>query len=184
MHCCVLSNKIASLSDRKEYDLQSIGITLAPFRIWASFWESTSQYRSTTQANQSIAIESAAKRQIWRLYYDTLSAILQRGQAYPMTTHTNPYVPETSTGDVHSSRNSKLQQSTELRRVESIYEGLLLSDIPFPKANETNMEVEHWTDQVMANWRVVFGPAWSASDLGSGGKETVTRNVLAVCETV
>ncbi|KAL8967077.1 MAG: hypothetical protein Q9183_003081 [Haloplaca sp. 2 TL-2023] len=180
LHCCVLSNKIASLSNEKEYDLQSSGITLAPFRMWASFWESTSQYRGTAQANQSARIESAAQRQIWRLYDDTLSASLQGGQAYPMATHANPYVPETSNEHAPSARNSKLQQSIELRRVESIYEGLLLSDIPFPKADEINMEVEHWIDQVMANWRVVFGPAWSASDLGTGGKETVTRNVLAI----
>ncbi|KAL8869681.1 MAG: hypothetical protein Q9174_004088 [Haloplaca sp. 1 TL-2023] len=179
VHCCVLSNKIASLPGGKEHGVQSSGITLAPFRIWASFWESTSQYRSSTQANQSARIDSAAQRQIWRLYYDTLSAILQRGQAYPMASHANPYVAEISSGDAHSSKNSRLQQNIELRRVESIYEGLLLSDIPFPKASETNMEIEHWIDQVMVNWRVVFGPAWRGSDLGSGGKETVTRNVLA-----
>lgn len=85
-----------------------------------------------------------------------------------------------STDNVKSLDNPSLQQSIELRRVEGAYEGILLREVSFPKANEAATEVECWADQVVTNWRMMSSPRWLDEDLGKGGKEAVTRNVLAV----
>lgn len=64
--------------------------------------------------------------------------------------------------------------------METIYENLLIKETKFPKASETNHEVESWVDSVMDNWRLLCGPTWSDEDLGEGGKEGVARGVLDV----
>jgi hypothetical protein len=112
----------------------------------------------------------------WKAYYDTLSHILR---------HNLPYEPEAapSTAEkppLHTQSSLRLRQRAELKRVETIYEGLLIKETLFPKASETNHEMEWWVDSVMDNWRLLCGPIWSDSDLGEGGKEGIARSVLDV----
>jgi len=71
-------------------------------------------------------------------------------------------------------------QRAELKRVETTYEGLMLEEIRFPKADEVDEEVEEWVEQVMRNWRVFCGPTWYDEELGEGGQEAAGRNVLDV----
>lgn len=74
----------------------------------------------------------------------------------------------------------RLRQRTELKRVEIIYENLLIKETLFPKASETNHEIESWVESVMDNWRLLCGPTWDDNDLGEGGKEGVARSLLDV----
>ncbi|KAL8756128.1 MAG: hypothetical protein Q9199_003156 [Rusavskia elegans] len=156
--------------------------TLAPFRAWAELPRlGPAQSGNVAQSPARIKHQSPARRRIWQLYYTSLSTILQQGLPYPPVGY-GPSTPaqEMSTDNVKSMANLKLQQSIELRRVESIYEDFLLKEVSFPKANEANVEVESWTDQVIANWRVISSSSWQNEDLGKGGKEAMTRNVLAI----
>jgi hypothetical protein len=107
----------------------------------------------------------------WKAYYATLSIILQNDIPYEL----GPEVTA-ATGKT----NAKLPQRTELKRVEVIYENLLLKETHFPKASDGNQEIEEWADAVMLNWRVLCGPTWGDDDLGEGGKEAVGRGVLDV----
>lgn len=157
--------------------------TLAPFRAWAELPRvSPAKSGNVAQSPGRIKHQSPARRRIWQLYYTSLSTILQQGLPYPPVGY-GPSTPaqEMGTDNVNSMANLKLQQSIELRRVESIYEDILLKEVSFPKANEANFEVESWTDQVIANWTVISSSSWQNEDLGNGGKEAMTRNVLAVC---
>lgn len=75
---------------------------------------------------------------------------------------------------------TRMLQRAELKRVETTYEGLMLQEIRFPKAEEVNEEVEEWVEQVMQNWRVFCGPTWHDEELGEGGQATAGRTVLDV----
>lgn len=184
VRCCILSNAIAKSAVDKGHKTLNTRATLAPFRSWAELWASTSRFRSGSGPGNSNMLEPASRRRVWQLYYETLSAILQKGTTYSVADR-GPSVSTTEVfnDNVKSIENPKLEQSIELRRVEGIYEEILLSEVSFPKANEANVEVESWVDQVMANWRVISSPAWQSEDLGKGGKEAATRSILAVCCT-
>lgn len=176
---CSLSNRVAAMaSDDGPPDT---GAILAPFRVWADFWASTSSFTNGSELGKSKMVQSLSRRKTWQLYYDTLSEILQRDVPYPVPTRGPSVTPrEVSSDNVKSLENPKLQQSIELRQVEGAYEEVLLKEVSFPKANEVNIEVESWVDQIMANWRTTLGSAWRNEDIGRGGKEALTRNVLAV----
>ncbi|MCJ1248180.1 hypothetical protein MMC30_005397 [Trapelia coarctata] len=173
LRCCSLSSQYSKLDTENRGTFADPETILAPFRAWASFWESRPVTGLTT--NQELEAGSSAKRRlVWRTYYDTLSQLIQYGHncgdgsdedksRYP---HGEPWV----------SPRQKL--STELRRIEAIYESQLLKEVGFPQANETNSEVVQWVDQVMSNWSVLCGPMWCDEDNGKGGQEGVGRNVL------
>ena len=76
--------------------------------------------------------------------------------------------------------DTRVRQRAELKRVETIYENLLIKETHFPKANDSNREIGVWIDSVIGNWRIFCGPSWSGQDVGEGGKEGVGRNVLDV----
>ncbi|KAL8887812.1 MAG: hypothetical protein Q9215_004673 [Flavoplaca cf. flavocitrina] len=157
--------------------------TLAPFRAWAELpWTDSAQPDGNIgHSASSITHCASIRRRVWQLYYNALSTILQQGLPYPPLGHEPPTSAQTTNSrNAKSSADLKLQQSLELRRVENIYEDVLLKEVPFPKANEANVEVESWTDQVVANWRVISNSSWQNEDLGKGGKEAMTRNVLAI----
>lgn len=157
--------------------------TLAPLRAWAGLpWVNSSKSGNVGQPLGTIKHQSPARRRVWQLYYTSLSTILQQGLPYPPVGHgPSTSAQDMSTDSVKSMTNLKLQQSIELGRVESIYEDILLKEVSFPKANEANIEVESWADQVIANWWVISSSSWQNEDLGRGGKEAMTKNVLAVC---
>ncbi|KAL8718439.1 MAG: hypothetical protein Q9225_004423 [Loekoesia sp. 1 TL-2023] len=178
---CILSNQIMKAAIDKGREIHPTYATLAPFRVWADLWTSTSKARSVGATNQSAKYWSVPRRRVWQVYYDTVSAILQKGTSYPAVAQGQSMSGNgMSTDNARYLENPKLLQSIELRRVEGIYEDVLLREVPFPKANEANVEVESWADQVMANWRVISSPSWLNEDLGNGGKEAVTRSILAI----
>jgi tetratricopeptide (TPR) repeat protein len=107
---------------------------------------------------------------VWKEYYATLSYILQ---------HDLPY-PTTAMATVYNEHSLRLLQRNELARVESRYEGLLLKEVQFPRADEASEEVEEWVDMVMRNWRVLSSNAWDSTSLGSGGKDGLSRGVLDI----
>ncbi|KAL8671340.1 MAG: hypothetical protein Q9168_004150 [Polycauliona sp. 1 TL-2023] len=156
--------------------------SLAPFRTWAELpWTSPAKSGSAGRSAGMTKHYGSTGRYMWQLYYTSLSIILQQDLRYPPVGHgPSTSAQELSTENVKSVANLKLQQSIELRRVESMYEDVLLQEVSFPKANESNVEVENWTDQVIANWRTFLNPSWQNEDLGKGGKEALTRNVLAI----
>jgi cargo-transport protein YPP1 len=144
---------------------------LQAYRFWARYWETTAKHTAGEGPNAS-----RYRRSAWKSYYDTLSVILRLSL---------PYVPEhgpsiTSEKSQHNHADVKLQQRAELKRVETVYEGLLLKETHFPKASESNEEIEAWSDAVMENWRHLCGSSWTDEDLGEGGKEGVGRGVLDV----
>jgi cargo-transport protein YPP1 len=137
---------------------------LHAYRVWAKFWDST---------GGSSGIDNMAphRRAAWKAYYRTLSVILQ---------HDFPYSPASTSLGMTETPSPRFQERAEIKRVETIYESLLLKETHFPKANENNLEIEEWADEVISNWRCLCGPAWSDEDLGEGGKEAVGRGVLDV----
>ena len=142
------------------------------FRAWANFWEGRPS-QGITEIDGPKVGSGLLRRHIWKAYYDILSTILQRGLPYePATTTMTEKPAQTAT--------TRMLQRAELKRVEATYEGLMLQEIRFPKADELNEEVEDWVDQVMRNWRVLCGPTWHDEELGEGGQEAAGRNVLDV----
>lgn len=126
------------------------------------------------------------RRAVWKAYYDTLSIILRRGFLYSGSSDPDHAL----LGDAaeHASEeqylSARLQQRAELKLSETMYESLLLKEIRFPKAIESNEEVDNWAESVMSNWRIMCGPAWTDEELGEGGKAAVGKGVLDVCEVM
>lgn len=168
---CLIADQSAETSELVEPEE-----ALQIYRFWAKSWEYI--------GNSGSGGESAARlrRLSWKAYYDTLSIILRRRL---------PYKPEASItqsqdfsakekGLLETNPTLRFQQRAELKRVETLYESILLKETQFPKASESNQEIEAWTESVIENWRVLCGPTWTDRDLGEGGKEAVARGVLDV----
>ena len=177
---CLLSNRLVKARLAEENRPPSPEALLAPFRAWSDFWENR-PIRSSSGASRSLSRVALPRRRIWQVYYDTVSYLLQHEHMYMSSAYASlPSKSNSNDVDQNLLSNSKLHQIKELREVERIYEDILLKDVQFPKANEANVEVENWADQVMANWAVISQPSWRDHDLGEGGKQRVARNVLAV----
>ena len=116
------------------------------------------------------------RRLVWRSYYNLLSEIIRLHLPYyPASTAQSLQVSEKS-----SSANHRALQHLELKKVEAVYEGILLSDVAFPEASKVNFEVDDWVGTVMSNWSILCGPEWRDQDLGSTGKAGIGRNVLEI----
>lgn len=166
---CVLSSQIISDFGASQ---TSPATDLMAFRAWATFWEGRPS-QGMTEIDGPRTESGVLRRHIWKAYYDILSTILQRGLRYePPSTA----MDEKSTQPVVT----RILQRLELKRVETTYEGLMLQEIRFPKADEVNVEVEEWVEQVMRNWRLLCGPTWHDEELGEGGQQAAGRNVLDV----
>ncbi|KAF2200610.1 hypothetical protein GQ43DRAFT_66342 [Delitschia confertaspora ATCC 74209] len=168
---CLLVDQSAETGELVE-PLEALRI----FRLWYVCWE-------TIRNSGSGSAEAAKYRRLtWKAYYDTLSVILQHRLPYRAgTTDTdNPGSTISEKASLQTTFTSRLQERGELKRVETIYEGLLLSETSFPKASENNQEIEAWAEAVMENWRVLCGPTWRDEDLGEGGKQAVGRSVLDI----
>ncbi|CZT21894.1 uncharacterized protein RCC_07760 [Ramularia collo-cygni] len=155
---------------------QDLGETYTAFKAWGEFWERIPSKEETTTSGQDIP-----RRQVWKAYYDLLSTILQRGLVFNPDAQSSEdlfILPLNTSTNQHT--HLKLRQRSEMQRVESTHESLLLAEIKFPKASQASTEVEAWAQQVMANWKVYSGSAWTDADLGDGGKTGVSRSVLDI----
>ena len=179
---CMLSNRQSqSMDGRSEKPERTIRPepALTPFRAWAKFWETHKHLEGT--ANAGIIDGKFRRRHVWQAYYNTLSRILQSNLPHAVAaTNLDSLSSNSSVSQTRETMGTRIQQYTELNRVERIYENLLLKEASFPKAGMVNVEVDDWVDQVMANWRVICGPTWQDDDLGQGGQEIAGRNVLEV----
>lgn len=165
-HCMLSSRHITANAHSRHYLLSSASsidssVTLAPFRTWAEL-SADRQSRNADLPTRNDGQDGISETRIWQAYYDALSILVQQGIVQPVF-------------------QSRTLQSMELKKVEAIYEAILLKDMKFPKANRANPDIETWVDQVMANWRAMRGPNWQQEDFGEGGKAALNRSVLDVC---
>ncbi|KAL9048248.1 MAG: hypothetical protein Q9206_006142, partial [Seirophora lacunosa] len=177
---CVLANRVAK-SKGERGEIPYTKATLAPFRLWADLLASQAKNQMQGVSTLISGNRAGSRRRVWQMYYETLSAVLHKGGPYPTLDQRPSTSPsEMSTDNLKTLDNPMLQFSLELRRVEGMYEDILHREVAFPRANGSNVEVEMWADQVVSNWRIISSPGWLNQDVGKGGKEMVTRNVLAI----
>lgn len=138
--------------------------TLSAFRTWAKFWEA----QPVKSVGGRAPGAEVSRRQVWREYYIVLTNLLCDELPFPTTILTNSY----------ASSSTKIQQRTELKRVEARYKALLLSEVQFPKAEDINEEVEEFVELVMQNWRIICGSSWKDEDPSGDSTEAISRNVL------
>ncbi|KAK4543073.1 hypothetical protein LTR36_005850 [Oleoguttula mirabilis] len=153
---------------------------LVLFRAWASFWERAPPPASGS--GTSPARVDVPRRQVWRAYYDLLSSVLQHGILYNPLRDSSSGILVASWSVLSRTQHveAKTRQRAELKRVEATYESLLLNETQFPKASQTNTEIEEWVEQAVGNWQVLCGADWTDEELGEGGKEAVGRGMLDV----
>ncbi|KAF2142921.1 uncharacterized protein K452DRAFT_248537 [Aplosporella prunicola CBS 121167] len=154
-------------------------IALRTFQLWLRLLDNgkAPQFSNELQDGQA-----GIRRTVWKAHYNTLTIILQRGLLYAGS----PDLPTAllGAGAEHATEEqyltARLQQRSELKIVESVYEALLLRETRFPKASENNEEMDGWAEAVMSNWRILCGPSWTDEELGEGGKSAVGRGVLDI----
>ncbi|KAK0251486.1 hypothetical protein B0A54_15511 [Friedmanniomyces endolithicus] len=154
--------------------------SLVSFRAWISFWQ-----RASPQASGSVANPNrldVPRRQVWKAYYSLLSMILSHDLLYNVSANVGSdllLVPRRAMS-TQQYMEAKIRQRAELKRVETTYESLLLNETQFPKASQTNAEVELWIEQAVINWRTLSSADWSDEELGDGGKATLGRDMLDI----
>lgn len=151
---------------------------LRAFNAWNDFWQRSPP--TTVGHGDSPSRIDVPRRQVWRAYYDLLSTILQSGLMYNAAASDRIHLGTKETVPEEHQTPSKQRQRTDLKRVESTYESLLIQESQFPKASQTNLEVEQWIEQAMRNWRIICGFGWTDAELGQGGKEGVSRTMLEI----
>ncbi|KAI8626928.1 hypothetical protein F5Y19DRAFT_466190 [Xylariaceae sp. FL1651] len=143
--------------------------SLTPFRSWAKYWEVAKSQGAPLVGGYGFR-GAVPRRRVWNEYYAAISAILQQDLPFP-----TGYM--SAVADEPSARN---QLRMELKKVETAYEGLLLSETSFPRADEEREEVESFVATVMRNWSVMIGRDWHEQDLGPGGREGLSRGILDI----
>jgi tetratricopeptide (TPR) repeat protein len=156
----------------------SLTEALRAFTVWNDFWQRAQS--NTTASGDSASRIDIPRRQVWRAYYNLLSSMLQDGLAYYMASDGRIHIGSIHTFPENFRTSSKQSQRADLKRVESTYESLLIQETQFPKASQTNLEVEQWVEQAMKNWRIISGFGWTDAELGQGGKEGVSRTMLDI----
>lgn len=132
---------------------------LKALQSWSVLASRSQEVSSSTYGNP---LSHKSRGAVWRIYYDILSQSLAES------------------GQTSSAVIPRSQQASQLRSVESAYETVFLQYRKFPKASDSNAPVEGWVEQVIRNWYILCGPGWQESELGEGGRNAVTRNVLDV----
>ncbi|CAJ2506406.1 Uu.00g005360.m01.CDS01 [Anthostomella pinea] len=158
----------AQALERGEKSLEDAN-SLSPFRSWAKYWE-VSKAQGPPHLGGFGFRGAVPRRRVWNEYYAAISGILQQDLPYP-------------TGNVSAVTNeasARNQLRMELKKVEAVYEGLLLSETSFPRAEEEREDVENFVSAVMSNWSILSGRDWHQNDLGPGGKEGLSRGVLDI----
>ncbi|PCH02586.1 Tetratricopeptide-like helical [Penicillium occitanis (nom. inval.)] len=161
----MLASEEVLSNDAGDYDFE-IETALKAFRLWSGHPHIKGRDIAASQrAIQSgSSHHSDSQSSIWMAYYRLLSMILQYGLSY--------FPP--------SSVSPRRQLATEIRRVEAVCESVLLRETKFPLASDSNPQVEAWTEDVISNWEVLCGPSWRDDDLGEGGQDAISRNVLDI----
>lgn len=144
-------------------DDKLVETALKTFRLWAAH-PNVKQSVSSSGTQSEGPAEPVSTARVWKSYFNLLTAVLRHGLLY---------VPATNGPE-------RPQLANEIRRVESICENNLLREVKFPMANTGTPQVEDWVEQVVHNWEVLCGPNWRDEDLGEGGQNAVSRNVLDV----
>lgn len=160
---CMLQAEALERGERSLEDDSS----LAPFRSWAKYWEVTKTQGAPLIGGFGFR-GAVPRRRVWNEYYLAISGILQQDLPFPPA----------HVGSITNESSARNQLRTELKKVETTYEGLLLSETTFPRADEQREEVEAFVAAVMRNWSVLVGREWHEYDLGPGGKEGLSRGVL------
>ncbi|KAM0719420.1 hypothetical protein Q7P37_005325 [Cladosporium fusiforme] len=158
--------------------IRTLTDALRAFTAWSDFWQRSSS--AVMGSGESPARIDTPRRQIWRAYYDLLSKILQRGFTYYISSNGRIHIGTLDTVPAEFRTPAKQRQRTDLKRVESTYESLLIQETKFPKASQANLEVDQWIEQSMKNWRIICGFGWTDTELGQGGKAGVSRNMLDI----
>lgn len=159
-------------------NISQANTALVAFRNWSSHWDQLAG-SATSDSSKVYADYDVPRREVWARYYRLLSFILTTNLIYtsdlshPLTRPSDIFTSEQIT-------HAHLQQRAELKRVESVYETLLLQETKFPKASQSNHEIEKWAQQAVANWHIFCGPTWRDAELGDGGKPAVSRSMLDV----
>lgn len=161
---CMLQSQALEKGEKTLEDADS----LTPFRSWAKYWE-VAKAQGTPLAGGYGFRGAVPRRRVWDEYYAAVSGILQLDLPFP-----------TGSVDVTNESSARSQLRVELKKVETAYEGLLLSETSFPRAEEQRQEVEDFVTLVMKNWSVLGGRDWYEQDLGPGGKEGLSRGVLDI----
>ena len=159
-----LTSRYIMLHRDKPGELFSSAPLIAPGSLFSSFRAYASFYDARDPAFDRIFPDEGDHHHLmaWKAYYDATSIMIQHDIVQPIF-------------------KSRLQQSTEFKRVEGVYQGLLLKESGFPKADQSFYQFELWVDQVMDNWRAMCGRTWNDEDLGGGDKASLSRGVLEVC---
>lgn len=142
---------------------------LAPFRSWATYWDASKAQGSPLAGGQGFR-DAIPRRSVWSEYYNALSRILRQDLAFPVG----------QLEKVTNDSSAKHQLRNELKKAEAAYESLLLSETPFPRADEDREEVEAFVQSIMTNWEILSGREWTDHDLGADGKEGLSRGVLEI----
>lgn len=159
---------------------RTLSESLQIFQAWSDFWRRAPSVSSPPAS--SFSYLDIPRRQVWKAYYELLSTILQYGLMYNPRAATPSdllIIPHDNIPDEQYT-SAKQRQRAALKRVEATYESLLLAETQFPKASQTNTEVEEWTQQVISNWKIFYSSNWTDLELGDGGREAVGRGVLDI----
>lgn len=161
---CMLQSQALEKGEKTLEDPNS----LAPFRSWAKYWEVSKAQGSALVGGYGFR-GAVPRRRVWNEYYAAISGILQQDLPFP-----------TGFVDVTNEASAYNQLRAELKKVEIAYEGLLLHETSFPRAEEQRQEIEDFVAAVMKNWSVLNGRDWHEQDLGPGGKEGLSRGILDI----
>lgn len=139
---------------------------LASFRSWARYWDIIAKIIPGGYGFRG----SVPRREVWKEYYITLSRILQQDLPFP-----SGYVL-----DLANDVSARAKLRIELKKAESVYNTILLSETSFPRAEEERSEVEQFVELAIQNWSVLCGRGWREQDLGQGGRNSLSRGVLDI----
>ena len=159
---CMLAGQAIQANQKSLSDTNSV----ACFRAWLKYWASS---KGVLLAGGFGFRGSVPRRHVWSEYYSALSRILQEELPFP-----------TGYAAVNNESSARSQLRAELKKVESIYQGILFSETKFPKAEERRKEVEDFVERVMQNWAILNGRGWREHDLGQGGRDSLGHSVLDI----
>ncbi|KAL1304464.1 hypothetical protein AAFC00_003458 [Neodothiora populina] len=158
--------------------LPQANTALVAYRNWADYWDQVAG-KTTSVTVHTHSEFDLPRREVWSRYYKLLSFILAAGLIYSSSA-TEPLTFPTEDVTMEQLTSARVQQRTEMKRVEMAYETLLLQETHFPKASQSNHEVENWVQQAIGNWQIFCGSRWREADLGEGGKAAVGRSMLDI----